>query len=292
MIRVADIGNFATKDNLGNIFESRISTIGNILKNKYEMVLNAETYYLGEGNFDTEYRKIKKETYIKLLFGLLAMGSRETEVQLVVGLPLSQYQADREQLIDLVMGNCFLSGKINGEKVSYLITDIEVYPEGIAAIPFDYDGIVVDIGGRTTDCCLTYIENGRRKIENPISLPMGTIKLYSNLINLINSKYCLDLEINNAKRIIRNGLIIDGKKQDTSFIINIFKDYLEDLIRRLNIAYSVKSNNIFFTGGGSLILKNPILKRIPHAIISNNAIFDNAKGFYEVGCRLWQKRYL
>lgn len=287
MIRGIDIGNFATKDNLGNIFESRVSSIGNIISNKYEMILNDELYYLGEGGFDTEYRKIKKDSYLKLLFGMLAIGGSESDVQLVLGLPLSQYKTDREYLKELIMSNYFLSGSINGKEVDYVVTDVEVYPEGIAAIEKDYDGIVVDIGGRTTDCCLTYIENGRRRIENPISLPTGTIKLYSELINRINSKFCLDLEISNAKRIIKNGLNIDGKKQDTTFVINIYKDYLEDLIRQLNVAYSINSNNICFTGGGSLELKRPILKRIPHAIISEEAIFDNAKGFYEVGCRLW-----
>lgn len=287
MIRAADIGNFATKDNLGNIFESRVSSTGNILSNKYEMVLNDKLYYLGEGSFDTEYRKIKKESYLKLLFGLLAIGSKEPEVQLVLGLPLSQYKTDKQKLIEMIMSNSYMFGSINGEEANYIITDVEIYPEGIAAIPSDYEGIVVDIGGRTTDCCLTYIENGRRKIEDPISLPTGTIKLYSSLINIINSKYCLDLEISNAKRIIKNGLMIDGKIENTTFITNIFKDYLEDLIRRLNVAYSVNSNNICFTGGGSLELRKPILKRINHAIISDNAVFDNAKGFYEVGCKLW-----
>lgn len=287
MIRAADIGNFATKDNKGNIFESRVSSVGNILSNKYEVILNDELYYLGEGSFDTEYRKIRKNSYLKLLFGILAMGSKETEVQLVLGLPLSQYKTDRIHLKELIMSNYFLTGSINGEETSYIITDVEVYPEGIAGIPYDYEGIVVDIGGRTTDCCLTYIDNGKRKIENPISLPTGTLNMYSKLIDNINSRYCLDLEISNAKRIIKNGLIVDGRREDTRFIINIFKDYLEDLIRKLNVAYSISSNNICFTGGGSLELRKPIIKRIPHAIISDNAIFDNAKGFYEVGCRLW-----
>ena len=287
MIRAVDIGNFATKDNLGNIFESKVSSVGNILSNKYEIVLNDELYYLGEGSYDTEYRKIKKDSYLKLLFGILALGSKETEVQLVLGLPLSQYKADKQKLIERIMSNCYMFGSINGEEANYIITDVEIYPEGIAAIPSDYEGIVVDIGGRTTDCCLTYIENGRRKIENPISLPTGTIKLYSELINRINSKFSLDLEISNAKRIIKNGLNLYGKKQDIAFIINIFKDYLEELIRQLNVAYSINSNNICFTGGGSLELRKPILKRINHAIISDNAVFDNAKGFYEVGCKLW-----
>ncbi|MDB1923566.1 ParM/StbA family protein [Clostridium tertium] len=287
MIRAVDIGNFATKDNLGNIFESKVSSVGNILSNKYEIVLNDELYYLGEGSYDTEYRKIKKDSYLKLLFGILALGSKETEVQLVLGLPLSQYKADKQKLIEMIMSNCYMFGSINGEEANYIITDVEIYPEGIAAIPSDYEGIVVDIGGRTTDCCLTYIENGRRKIENPISLPTGTIKLYSELINRINSKFSLDLEISNAKRIIKNGLNLYGKKQDIAFIINIFKDYLEELIRQLNVAYSINSNNICFTGGGSLELRKPILKRINHAIISDNAVFDNAKGFYEVGCKLW-----
>lgn len=287
MIRGIDIGNYATKDNRGNIFESRVSNVENILTNKYEVRLNNELYYLEEGSFDTEYRKVKKENYLKLLFGILAMGGNETEVKLVLGLPLSQYKTDKNELIELIMSNYLLSGSLNGVEKDFVITDVEIYPEGIAAIPEDYEGVVVDIGGRTTDCCLTYIENGIRKIENPISLPTGTIKLYNDLINSVNSKFCLDLEINSAKRIIRKGLTIDGKKQDINFTISIFKNYLEDLIRRLNVTYSIKSNNICFTGGGSLELKRPILKRIPHTIISEDAIYDNARGFYKVGCRLW-----
>lgn len=68
MIRVADIGNFATKDNLGNIFESRISSVGNILKNKYEMVLNDEIYYLGGGCYENELQRNKNYNKISRLW--------------------------------------------------------------------------------------------------------------------------------------------------------------------------------------------------------------------------------
>ena len=287
MIRAIDIGNFATKDNRGNIFESRVSNIGNILGNKYEFKLNNEVYYLGEGSFDTEYRKVAKESYLKLLYGMLVLGGKERDVQLVLGLPIGQYKADKNNLIELIMSNCNLVGTVNGNERNYIIRDIEIFPEGLAAISNDYEGIVVDIGGMTTDCSLTYVEGGKRKIENPISIPAGTLKLYSDLINHINSKYCLDLKISDARRIIQKGLKINGEKQDTSFIIDIFKTYLEDLIRKLKVDYSLNSNDICFTGGGSLELKRAILKRIPGAIISDESVFDNAKGFYKVGCRLW-----
>lgn len=290
MIKGVDIGSFATKDNLGNIFESKVSGVGNILGNKYEVVLNDEVYYIGEGTFDTEYRKVNRVTYIKLLFGMLCLGTTDTQTQidLVLGLPISQYKEDKEELKELIKENYHLQGSLNGTRRDIYISDCEVYPEGIAAIESSFEGIIVDIGGRTTDCCLTYENDGKRKIDKPISLPLGTLNLYSDFINLINSKYGLDFMINDAERIIKKGLTIEGNKIDLIFAVVVFKQYLENLIRQLNIEYNLKTNRISFTGGGSLLLKKAIQKRLSHAEISETATFDNAKGFYNVGVSLWE----
>ena len=131
--------------------------------------------------------------------------------------------------------------------------------------------------------------NGRLKIESPISLPIGTLNLFSDFINLINNKFGLDLKDKDSERIIKNGLMIRGKIQNIQFAINIFKEYLENLIRQLNLQYSLKTNKIVFTGGGSLLLRKPIEKRISYATILSNALFSNAEGFYKEGCRLWQQ---
>lgn len=287
MIKGIDIGNSLTKDELGYSFESRISSIGNILGNKYNFEFQDSYYVVGEGNFDTTYRKVEKDSYLKLLFSILAISGADRNLQIMLGLPLSQYKQDKQKLKELIKSNFILEGKLNGLAKRFVVEDVEVFPEGIASLENNYEGVIVDIGGLTTDCCMVTNINNRRNIEKPISLSKGTLNLYSDFINLINNRFSLDLQNRDAQRIIKNGLSIKGEKQNIGFAVNIFKEYLEDLIRDLNLQYSLSTNNITFTGGGSLLLRNPILKRVPYASIEENPIFSNAKGFYKEGCRLW-----
>lgn len=290
MIKGIDIGNFATKDELGNNFESKVSLIPNVISNKYTLKLNDETYYLGEGEFDTEYRKVNKQSYLKLLYGMLCLSTTKSmnEVDLVLGLPIGQYKQDKDILHEMIKENYYLDGYFNGVKREFIITDCDVYLEGIAAVMDDYEGIVVDIGGRSTDACLTYIENGKRKVENAMSLTTGTLNLYNDFINLINSNYSLDLNLKDCERIIRNGLTIENKIINLASEKKIFKEYLESLVSKLNVQYSLKTNKVTFTGGGSLMLRNPINKMISHSTVSTNAIFDNAIGFYNRGRSRWE----
>lgn len=287
----ADVGNSMLKDSNFTLLDSKISYVPGILGNKYQLTLENETYYLGEGAIDTEYRKVKKENYIKMLFGLLAIGSGQQpkqRIQLVAGLPISQYKKDKEELIKLIQENFYMKGSLNGCSKEILIEDIEVYPEGISAVPKDYEGIIVDIGGRTTDCAYTTLRDGKRKVDNPYSMAKGTLNLYSSFIKTINREFGLDLNMDQAEDILTKGLKVDNKEVNVNFAAMVFKEYVEELVRNLNVEYSLRSSDIFFTGGGSLLLQKPLMKRIPGADISPGAIYDNAKGFYEVGCKLWQ----
>lgn len=288
MIKGIDIGNSLVKDESGYSFPAKISHIENIMGSKYSCILNNETYYLGEGEFDTTYRKVKKENYIKMLFGILAVSRAPRELQIMLGLPISQYKEDKHKLQELIREHFIIQGSFNKIYREYIIQDVEVYPEGVASLPNNYEGILVDIGGRTTDVCMVTNVNSRLKIEKPYSMAEGTLKLYSDFINIINSKKGLDLSFDDADRILRNGLTIKGERQDINFAINVFKEYLEQLITKLNIQYSLDTNNITFTGGGSLLLSNPIKNRIPYATIMQDALFSNARGFYRKGCKLWQ----
>lgn len=274
MILGVDVGNYATKSSKGVIFESKVSKMNKELSDKGKMSLNGKRYFVGQGSFDGEFRKVLKPTYLQLLYAALCKSTDEREVELGLGLPLSQYREDKEKLKALILENYHLKG----EK-EYFITHVEVYPEGVICTAKDFEGIVVDIGGRTTDVCFIEQLNGRRKVINPISIPKGTINLENEFINVLNSKYGIDLKINDFKRIIKNGLCFYGKQQDITFAIDIFKDYLEDLIKEIDIEYNVRLNNIAFCGGGTITLAKPIIKRLPHAEILNDAVFGNAKAY-------------
>lgn len=269
-----DIGNYNTNTSNSIIFESRISKRNYELSDYSEVHFREEKYFIGQGSFDSEYRKIKKPTYLKLLYAALSRSLESGDVELGLGLPLSQYKQDRNELVRLIENNCFMTG----EKDFY-ITKVEVFPEGAVSVPIDFEGVVVDIGGRTTDVCLIENINGTRKILNPNSFGSGMIPLEQEFINQLNAKFGLDLAINDFKRILNKGLDIYGQRQDITFAISIFKEYLENLLSDINSEYNLKIHKIAFTGGGSINLAKPILKRLPNAKIVNDPLFGNAKAY-------------
>lgn len=288
MIIGVDIGNSTVKTSTGVIFSSKLVKRRNTLSNSDLVTINGESYVIGEGDYDTEYRKAHKESYIPLLFTALCKSTKEITVRVVLGLPIEQFINDSETLRKRIVLNKSLRGTFNGEVREFYIADVEVFPEGLSAVDDSFEGIVVDIGGRTTDCCLITNNYGKRQIEKPISLPIGTLNLYSEFIKAINQEYQLDLTINDTERIIQNGLSIYGEKKDISFALDTFKSFLDEtLIKRLNLEYSIKTNNLIFIGGGSIILRNSIQSRLKNASIIENGLFANVLGFKELGEAIW-----
>lgn len=284
MILGVDIGHYSTKSSNGSNIVSKVSKVSNILNNSTNLITSTGTYFIEEGEFDTEYRKIKKE-YIKELFlTSILLSSNEMTNSIVVGLPLSQYKEDKDKLKEILLKERMHRVIINGNERKLIIEDVEVYPEGIGSlVGRDYEGVIVDIGGLTTDIAL--LENN--KVKKPYSLPIGTLNLYADFIKVINSKYSLDLTSEDAPRILKNGLKIYGEQKEIAFALDIFKSYVENIVRELQVSYSIKTLDIILIGGGADLLFKPFKNRIPNAQLIDNAIFSNANGFKEWGKELW-----
>lgn len=283
MILGVDLGSFATKTSTGVQFSSRVSNVGNILGNDYIFELEGETYFIEEGQYDTEYRKIKRDNFLKLLFSALVLSKVEPDVELIVGLPISQFKTDKTALKTMIENKRLIRGCVNGTFKEYYIKKVEVYPEGVGAAGPYYEGIIVDIGGRTTDVCLVRKVDGKRKIIKPDSIPAGTIELYNSFISAINSKYGLDLKFEDTERILRQGLRIDGQSVDITFAKNTFYNFMDRLISKLRVDYSLSTDEVFFTGGGSILLDSMIRKKIKQATVSRDGVFDNARAYYKYG---------
>lgn len=283
-----DIGNSTCETNVGIIFDSKITDVEPLSKAD-TLLIDKKTYWIGEGNYDTTYRKVDKDNYINFLFGALALSTDTVNNYIALGLPLSQYKEDKASLINMVLANREKTVQINGVEKHLIIKDVEVFPEGVATLDDDYEGIVIDIGGRTTDCALVINERGRRRILNPISIPSGTINLYKDFINKINNKLSLDLVLNDAERILKNGLILDGKKTNIDFAIDVYKQFVDNLTSQLQVEYSLRTNYISLTGGGATTLYDHIKNRLGEGVtLQENAIFANANAYYELGCSIWQ----
>lgn len=282
-----DIGNALIKSSSGIVFESKITTI-EPLNATDSVTINGVTYYLRHGDYDTTYRKVDKKYYMPMLLSSIALSS-DKPVCLILGLPLSQYREDKARLTNMVMQNGSTSIALNGVTKNINIIDVDVFPEGVVTLEDSFQGIVVDIGGRTTDCALITNIRDVRKINNPLSLPYGTINLYGDIIKTLNKEFSLDLNLGDAERIMTAGLYLDGKKQSIDFLEEIFKNFAEKIVNSLRVEYSTRTNLINLTGGGSSILYKYIKKILGEGVmLQENPIMANANAYYELGCELWQ----
>lgn len=267
MILGVDLGNYYTKSSKGVSFLSKVS-FNEGIESKDFIRINNKKVYLGEGEFDTEYRKAYKNNIIYLLQGAIEKSTNDKKNKVVVGLPLIQYKEDKEYLINRVMQ-------------SKLVEDIEVVPEGVMAVPNNYEGILIDIGGRTTDICLLIIEGNKRKIKQPTSLPIGIQNLENEFINSINATYGLDLKQEDSNRILDNGLFIYGERKKVN--MDSFKVFVENIVRRMQVDYSLKTNNVALIGGGAEKLYIPFKNRIPQAYLVRDAFMANALAYEKYG---------
>lgn len=243
-----DIGNATLINSDGLILDAKITTVEPV-KEVDKIVIDGETYYLGYGSYDTTFRKIEKEHYLDMMYGLLALTTKTVYNYVGLGLPLGQYKADRENLIDLVLSNDNRIIKVNDElEKSIVIKDVEVFPEGVSTLKDDEECIVIDVGGGTTDCGLVVNEHGKRKVLNPISIPKGTIKLYDGFANKLISKG-LDVTLEDAERILNRGYLYQQGTDDINFAIYEYKEFVEILISKLQLNYNLKIYPISITGG-------------------------------------------
>lgn len=290
MILGIDIGNYSVKVAPGINFKSLISTEENLLGGSMVIEYDNNKYIVGEGSFETELNKSNKENFLPLLYAAIIKSSNDTFNQVVCGLPINQYKANKDRLKKLVEDNKMKKVIVNGKKREIVISEFEVYPEGVGAYysfgnsSEDFEVIIVDIGGRTTD--IAYISGG--KLLKSATVPVGTLNIYSEVAEKINSDYSLNLDIEYVDVIMEKGqLKVDNKDVDLSFISEILKSNFLIIKKELDLKFPARTVNIILEGGGAKLFKKAFKKRYENSDIGSEPVYANAIGFKKVGEALW-----
>ena len=293
-----DLGNCNLKTSKKIIVPALITRGGNyLISTGYEINFNGELFIIGEGDYDTNLNKLSKENLLPMLCLAAGLSTKEEFIRVVLGLPINQYRSNKNKMLEIIEENKILNFKLNGLDRCICIEEASIFPEGVATYYsldiekrkslVDQDLIILDIGGRTTDIAL--LKAGKkRSVAKSTSLDMGMINIYNDMINEINSLYTLGLNIEDAEGILKNGLEVDGEKQDTSFIKNIVKNNIEKVFKELNISYPVRTSPLLVTGGGGKSFFKSLKKRYPTAQLVEDNLFSNAIGYKRVGDKLWQ----
>lgn len=288
MIIGVDLGNYAVKTSEKVSFLSKITQEESFL-NEDEININGTDYFIGRGEFSTDWVKSKKNNTLPMLFTAIYKSSNETVNQIVVGLPIQQYKNDKDKIKRLIENN--RCANVNGKQI--VISDVAVAPEGASAI-YNMDSnlkesigkkqlIIVDIGGRTTDITMFF----NNKIQDIKTIPVGALNIYQDIVNYINTKYNQSFILEDGEIVLEDGLFLDGERKDISFITPILKKYFNSIYKELQLKFNLNKGFVYLTGGGSNIYKIAFKKRLNNVIMSKEPVFDNVIGFERVGEQLW-----
>lgn len=291
MILGVDLGSFSVKTSEKVTFLSKISEIDNFTGDN-KIIYNDKILFIGEGEFNTDWNKSKKQNTLPLLFTAIYKSTSDNINKVVIGLPINMYKKNKDDLKQLILNN--RCAKVNGREL--VISDIEVAPEGAAAYynlsPEQIKKIgsnqliIINIGGRTTD--ISVFEGN--KIIDIQTIPVGMLNVYQNIIDYINTKYTQSFKLEESQDIIINGLLLDGEQKDITFITPILKNCFNSIYKELQLKFNINKGFILLTGGGSISLQQAFKNRLKNIIISNNCIFDDALGFKKIGESLWLKK--
>lgn len=288
MILGVDLGTHSVKTSTKVKFLSKF-TKGKSFTESNKIIYNHSSFNIGEGEFNTEWDKSRKENTLLLLYAAIARSTVEDINRIVLGLPVQQYKKNKSSLIELIENN--RCGNINGRNL--VITDITVAPEGASVyytMNLELNNkignkqlIIVDIGGRTTD--IIVFEG--KKIVDVKTIAIGMLNIYQEIVDYINSRYTESLKLEDGEIILKEGLFLNGELQDISFVKPVLEKNFNSIFKELQLKYNVNKGYIYLTGGGAIILKQAFKNRLKNLIISPNPIFDNALGFQKVGESLW-----
>lgn len=296
MIIGVDLGNYAVKTSENLHFLSKVIESNGFYGDK-EIIFDNKAIVVGEGEFQTDFNKSMKENTLPLLFSALALSNHYEECfEVVLGLPIQQYKANKAEFINFIKENRCKQITYKGKTRNIMIVDIEVAPEGASAyynLSLDIRKkigrkqlVIVDIGGRTTDVCLFK----DKQIKNYKTIPTGMLNVYSDIINTVNEMYTKNFILEDAEEILNNELFIDGETKDREFIKPILKKHFDSIFKELQLNFDISQGYVLLTGGGANVFKKAFSNRLKNLIVSNDNVFDNVKGFKKVGEQLWQEK--
>lgn len=272
-----EIGNRNTKTSEGIIFPSRYTMFKQI--GTAVISYNGCDYYIGNGSYDIELNKSKKD-FMPLLLSAIAKSTTASDINLVIGTPINQRDT-KEEFINKLKDKTFVfeymneKGKVQTRLIN--IHKVEVILEGLGSVKYlpaaaGKRSILIDIGGWTTN--VIYISGG--KIIDAFTIDKGILSFYKLIKDReegTGELYSLE-EIEDA---IKQGYINNYSLEK----ITIFNTIVKEIKNRRN----AKLFDIYFTGGGSTDFQEYI-HQIGGTILQDN-VFTNVKGNLKIAEEIW-----
>jgi plasmid segregation protein ParM len=293
MVYGIDNGYHYTKDSDKHIFKSAIQRTDNSLTGDNQIIINGVNYYFGKGDTTADIDKIDSTINRVCTLASLAMKG-SGDYNLVVGLPIGQYHSKKDKFKQSIMDYNHHEIMYNNKWLDIRILDVTVFAQG-AGVLFRYpipDGeyIIVDVGSYTVNVVLVDLVDGIPHIIKYDTWYKGILILYGDIINAVNQRYDLTLDMMDAEKIIKQGLNVNSTRVDVKFLDNVKEEYLSSIFTKFKLRYSYATTPIIICGGGGALMQSMIEEEFNNSILMPDAQFANAIGYYNFGLQKYGGR--
>ena len=269
-------------------FRSKIEETKESLNNfnTYRVKFEGKDYLVGDGaeDYNIELDKTNNPLHKITTYTMLALlAEKETETfDIVVSYPLNLYNEENTvSFSEFLKSRNHVPIKINGTQKYIQIRNCVVFPQTLPVAYLNHayykDRIVaiIDVGGNTAQGCI--VEKLNLVESSKFSESLGCIILYNIIRKELNGEFSINIRDYEMPYIIKNGLK-NNKDKSLKIINEVLHSHclkIKKELRKNN--WNIENLDFIFTGGGSLLLENHLVKMLGGKL-SSDPIMDNVKG--------------
>lgn len=255
----------------------------------HQLVCDFKKYLIGDPT--TAYsRGMKKELIQHQLMMYLATANyvnNGDHVNLVVSCPVDIYlnKVARVSFKKFLNSKKEVNVNVDGIDKKFFIDKLEVMSEG-AGIMYrhpeqfsDKTVGIIDIGAGTINFLYTNDLNIIR--DQSFSEVIGIHRLRTNIRDVLRKNGIIVNEIE-VDELLKNN-------QYSDIIAPVIDSYVNKIYKSINDRGWSKHVPIYFTGGGTILLKDKIVDKFSNSTISETPLIDNVYGNYQIGVLLWSQ---
>ncbi len=292
-----DPGKYAVKAECGdNVFQvkSLVEKSENVASDAgYRVKFFNQEYVIGNDSimFDYDFEKHKIETKILVNLAISKLVEKGDVVNLVVGMPIEHWlDKNRRQKYEQFIASKSQMQLIEREieiPMNFTINKVVAVPESIGHVARNKKyqrrtvGIL-DCGGANFQGAI--YKNGLPLRESCFTLNEGGYFYLNTIKQAINSKFKLNYQDYQISELLEYGSNREDKEEIKKEIQRVSKLHLNKVIRECRARnWNLNDMEIIVVGGGSNYFKSIIKDLLPNATISDDAIWDNVRGFGVLG---------
>ncbi len=212
-------------------------------------------------------------------------------VKAVIGCPIEQFfnKQNREKYLENILPSGRINISVNEITTHFSIIEKKVLPESTGILygkPALFAGKlagIIDIGGLNMNAAL--IDDLKLVSGSCFTDKLGRRGIENEIRRYANDTYESSFSATEINSFIRKGYITDNndpqmENRSREFINNTLGEHLVKIVNAcIRHGWNLRNMDLFFIGGGAILLRSKISAAFPKAFIAENADFANAEGF-------------